>query len=137
MTVRYSESLDGVTPEMVDGGFWVGWPDPPSPEVHLKILRGSYAVELAIDDEVGKVVGFVTAISDGVHTAYIPYLEVLPAYQGSGIGSELVRRILERLDFCYMIDLLCDQDVQPFYERLGMRKATGMMFRNYDRQSGE
>jgi hypothetical protein len=35
-----------------------------------------------------------------------------------------------------MIDLLCDPDVQPFYGRLGMRPATGMLIRNYDRQSG-
>lgn len=137
MTITYTESLDGVTPAMLDGGFWAGWPDPPSPETHLRILRGSYAVELARDEATSRVVGFVTAISDGVHAAYIPYLEVLEEYKGGGIGSELVRRILTRLEFCYMIDLLCDEDVQPFYERLGMRRATGMLVRNYDCQSGE
>ncbi len=61
---------------------------------------------------------------------------MLPEYQGRGIGSELLRRMLERLRTLYMIDLLCDPDVQPFYERLGMRRATGMLIRNYDRQSG-
>jgi ribosomal protein S18 acetylase RimI-like enzyme len=85
----------------------------------------------------GPVVGFITAISDGVSAAYIPHLEVLPAYQGRGIGSELVRRMLARLRGLYMIDLTCDPDVQPFYARLGMRPSTGMLVRNYDRQACE
>jgi predicted N-acetyltransferase YhbS len=74
--------------------------------------------------------------SDGVSCAYIPHLEVQPEHQGRGIGSELLRRMLEKLRGLYMIDLLCDPDVQPFYARLGMRPATGMLIRNYDRQSG-
>jgi GNAT superfamily N-acetyltransferase len=133
--VRYHDSLEGLTPDKLQG-FFVGWPRPPSPETHLKLLRQSAHVILAVDDGTGAVVGFVNAISDGVLCAYIPLLEVLPAYQGRGIGSELVRRILERLADLYMIDVICDPDVQPFYERLGMRRATGMMQRNYQYQSG-
>ena len=36
----------------------------------------------------------------------------------------------------YMIDLICDTDVRPFYARLGMQPYTSMILRNYDRQSG-
>ncbi len=117
-------------------GFFVDWPDPPSPETHLRILAGSDYVELAIDSATGQVVGFITAISDGVLSAYIPLLEVLPEYQGQGIGTELVRRLLDRLSHLYMIDLLCDPEVQPFYARLGMHQSTGMLLRNYANQSG-
>ena len=35
------------------------------------------------------------------------------------------------------VDLLCDAELQGFYARLGMRPASGMMLRNYERQSGE
>jgi len=133
--ISYSESIEDIGPAQL-AGFFVGWPNPPSPTTHLRILAGSAAVVLARDDETGNVVGFITAISDGVSCAYIPHLEVLPAYQGSGIGSELVRRMLERLRHLYAIDLICDTDVQPFYERLGMQPFTGMILRNYDRQSG-
>jgi len=69
-----------------------------------------------------RVVGFVTAISDGVLSAYVPLLEVLPDHQGRGIGSELVRRLLDRLGDLYMIDVVCDENVVPFYERLGLRR---------------
>lgn len=132
-TVRYTSDLTGITADHLRGGFFVGWPRPPAPADHLRILRGSYAVELALADEY--VIGYLTAISDGVSTAYLPQLEVLPAYQGRGIGSELVRRMLARLRHLYAIDLLCDPDVQPFYEHLGMRPAGGMLLRNYDRQN--
>ena len=133
--ISYSETIAGIGAEHLQG-FFVGWPNPPSPATHLRILAGSYAMLLARDDATGQVVGFITAISDGVSCAYIPRLEVLPAYQRSGIGSELVRRMLERLHDIYMIDLICDTDVQPFYARLGMQPYTGMILRNYDRQSG-
>lgn len=135
--IHYTSSLDGITPEHLTGFFvdW-GWPDYPEPEVHLRLLQQSDEVVLAIDSEDERVVGYITAISDGVLSAYIPLLEVLQPWQGQGIGSELVRRMLERLQHLYMIDLICDDDVVPFYERHGMRKTTGMMVRNYDRQAG-
>ena len=133
--ITYTDSLAGVTPDRL-AGFFVDWPDPPAPEKHLQLLRQSYAVELAVDDSSGAVVGFITAISDGVLAAYIPLLEVLPDYQGQGIGTELTRRMLDRLRHLYAVDLICDTDVQPFYARLGMQPYTAMIWRNYDRQSG-
>ena len=45
--------------------------------------------------------------------------------------------MFDQLQHIYMIDLICDADVQPFYDRLGMMRYTGMIKRNYDRQSGE
>jgi len=49
-------------------------------------------VELALDGNA--VTGFVTAISDGVISAFIPLLEVLPEDQHQRIGTELVCRSL-------------------------------------------
>ena len=82
--ISYTDSIEGVTAKMLRG-FFAGWPNPPSPGMHLKLLTNSYKVVLAIDDKTDNVVGFITAISDGVLSAYIPLLEVLPAYQGQGI----------------------------------------------------
>lgn len=134
--VRYTTSTEGIRPEQLTG-FFIGWPNPPSPERHLALLQGSSHVVLAIDEANDRVIGFINAVSDGVLSAYIPLLEVLPEYQGWGIGGELVRRMLADLRELYMVDLLCDSELQPYYERFGMRRATGMLLRNYDRQSGE
>jgi ribosomal protein S18 acetylase RimI-like enzyme len=132
--IRYTDSPAGVTADQL-AGFFVGWPDPPLPETLLKILEQSAHVHLAIDESTGKVVGFITAITDRISCAYIPHLEVLPPYQQQGIGSTLVRRMLDTLRHLYMIDLVCDPGVQPFYLRLGMQPGHAMLIRNYDRQS--
>ena len=117
--VEYVSTADGIQRDQLTGGFFSGWPVKPSPERHLELLRRSYAVELALHE--GKVVGFATATSDGVLSAYIPLLEVLAQYQSQGIGSELIRRLLLRLEGLYMIDLSCDEALEPFYERLGFQ----------------
>ena len=133
--IRYTDELEGISADQLHGGFFVGWPNPPSAETHLNILQSSYAIVLALDTT-NQVVGFINAISDGVLSAYIPLLEVLPEYERQGIGSELTRRMLARLSDLYMVDLLCDDDLQPFYARLGLTPATGMLMRNYANQSG-
>ena len=126
--IDYTDSLAGIAPGRLEG-FFVGWPHPPSPETHLRLLAGSDHVVLAIDRETGQVVGFVTALTDGVLSGFIPLLEVLPAYQGQGIGQALMTRMLDRLGDLPNVDLLCDPDVVPFYELLGMKPAGGMVLR--------
>jgi ribosomal protein S18 acetylase RimI-like enzyme len=116
--VIYTDTADAITADQLRG-FFVGWPVAPSPERHLELLRGRHAVELALDDDA--VVGFVTATGDGVMSAFIPLLEVLPEYQHQGVGTELVRRLLGQLDDLYMIDLCCDADLEPFYTALGFQ----------------
>ncbi len=126
--IVYQETLERITPDQLQG-FFQGWPNPPSPEAHLRLLRGSEHLVLALDSETNNVIGFVTAISDGVLSAYIPLLEVLPDYQQHGIGTELMQRVLARLSSMYMIDLVCDPDLQAYYERFGMQPASAMIIR--------
>jgi GNAT superfamily N-acetyltransferase len=126
--IEYTTSLEGVAPEHLEG-FFEGWPSPPSPRRHLDILRGSYRVVLAREGGSPGIVGYTTAISDGTLTAFIPLLEVLPSHRGRGIGTELARQLLSELEDFYAVDLLCDPDLVPFYERFGMRQGVGMAIR--------
>ncbi len=126
--IDYTESLDGIKSRLLEG-FFVGWPHPPSPQAHLRLLSGSDHFVLAIDIESGQVVGFVTALTDGVLSGFIPLLEVLPSFQGQGIGQGLMTRMLDRLGDLPNVDLLCDPDVMPFYERFGMKPIGGMALR--------
>ena len=91
---------------------------------------------LAVDETTAKVVGFITAVTDRVLAAYIPLLEVLPTHRGRGIGGELVTRMVQRLDDLYMVDVVCDASVLPFYERLGFQGGTSAMMRRWSKQSG-
>lgn len=141
MSLQYTETLSEITPQMLSSGFFVGWQNPPSPETHLKILENSQYVILAIDIDTKQIVGFINAISDYILSACIPLLEVLPEYQNQGIGSELVSRMLKKLNHLYMIDLVCDNELQSFYETRGMTNASdwqvgAMIIRNYDNQPG-
>jgi GNAT superfamily N-acetyltransferase len=128
MAIAYADDPGGVEARQLRG-FFVGWPRPLSPEAHRRLLAGSDLVVLAIDTDAERVVGFVPALTDGVLTGFIPLLEVLPAYQGQGIGRALMTRMLDRLGDLPNVDLMCDPDVMPFYERFGMRPASGMVIR--------
>ena len=132
--VTYTDTTAMVTAAQLSG-FFSHWHKRPSPETLLQILKGSDYVVLAVEEE--QVLGYITAISDGVSCAYIPHLEVRESRRGEGIGSELVRRMIEQLQHLYMIDLICDAELQPFYERLGFHSYSGMIIRNYERQRCE
>ena len=132
MSITYQETTNGIRPSDLEG-FFAGWRNRPSPEGHLNILQGSDHLVLALSKSCG-VVGFITAITDGVSCAYISYLEVLPEWQGKGIGTELATRMKEKLKTFYAIDLVCDEDTQGFYEKLGFSERSGMTIRNYESQ---
>jgi GNAT superfamily N-acetyltransferase len=124
---EYREDLAGASPESLVG-FFVGWPRPPGPGALHRALSGSTYVVLAWEDQ--RVVGLAAALSDGALAASIPLLEVLLPYRGRGTGTELMRRLLSRLDDVYMIDLVCDEALVPFYERLGLQRLQAMSRRN-------
>jgi GNAT superfamily N-acetyltransferase len=127
--IYYTDDLASVREDMLQG-FFVGWPRRPSAGQHLAVLRESYRSVVAIDDADDRVVGFVNMLSDGVLTAFIPWLEVLPGYQGQGIGGELMRRILEGTGRFYSVDLVCDAALVPYYRRFGMRGASSALLRH-------
>ena len=133
MSIVYTSELSGVGEEDLRG-FFVGWPNPPDAGTLLRVLRGSQHVELAKDGS--RVVGFATALTDGVLTAFVPLLEVLADYQGRGLGKELVRLVMQELGEIYALDLVCDDELKPFYGDLGFVPMTAMVKRNYALQSG-
>ena len=134
--IKYTDTLNSISPQNLLR-FFAGWKNCPSPETHLEILKNSEYVVLAIDEETNNVIGFINAVSDKVLSAYIPLLEVLPEYQGKGIGQELVKRMLAKLEGYYMIDICCDESLQKFYGKFGLKKYSSMILRNYSKQGGK
>lgn len=130
ISVQYRISAREITTDRLQG-FCVGWRNPLTPEQLHQILENSSHLVLALDKQTEQVIGFINALSDKVNFAFIPMLEVLPPYQKQGIGSELVRRMLAQLEHISCIDLTCDSDLQPFYERFGLLRSRGMVIRGY------
>jgi GNAT superfamily N-acetyltransferase len=126
--IVYNTTLDNVQAADLQG-FLVGWGKPLTPEQHYRILQNSEYLVIASDPEKKRVVGFINALSERVHFAFIPMLEVLPEYQGKGIGTELMKRLLEQVTHLGCIDLSCDENLQRFYEKFGMVRHHAMLIR--------
>ena len=128
--IIYKTDIEGISIEQLEG-FFVGWRSPLTEEQHYYILRNSNYIVLAYDTEKSRVVGFINALSDKINFAFIPMLEVLPEYQMLGIGTNLMKKMLELLGDITCIDLTCDIEMQGFYERFDMLRSNGMVIRKY------
>ena len=126
--IEYRSDVVNLSPEQIRG-FFVGWQHPFPPETHLRMLTESDLAQVAVDAESGRVVGFIAALTDNVQGAFITLLEVLPEYQGRGVGKALMKQMLDRLGHIQTIELMCDADLVPFYEQFGMKPSGGMVLR--------
>lgn len=104
----------GANPNLNVENFFDGWPQRPSQRVFEVLLANSSHVVTAFDTDGGRAVGFAAAISDGVLSAYIPLVEVIPSHRGRGVGSRLVSELCRDLSELCMIDLICDEPLVLF-----------------------
>ena len=69
-----------------------------------------------------RLVGYVAVVGNGVTDAYIQDVMVHPDYQHQGIGTQLMERILARLEAegLYMVSVVYGEaTLAPFYEKFG------------------
>ena len=72
------------------------------------------------------MVGLINAIDDSELTAYVHYLCVNPAYQGQGIGGELLSRIKEKYsNYLYIIIIAENEQLIQYYSRNGFQHIDG------------
>ena len=81
-----------------------------------------------------RLVGYVDTTSNGVTDAYIQDLTVDPAYHEQGIGTELMNRIIARLreNKIYMISVIFEEKLLPFYERFGFYPMLAGQLQTYE-----
>lgn len=102
----------------------VGWTNYTNrPEKLAKAYQNSLCVLGAYDGD--KRIGVVRAVGDGISIVFVQDLLVLPEYQRQGVGTRLLRAILERFADVYQIELLTDDTSKTtaFYESLGLTQA--------------
>ncbi len=79
-------------------------------------------VILTARTEDGLLVGVSRAITDFSHATYLADLAVDEAFQGKGIGRELVRRTHEAAGLHTMLVLLAAPKARTYYPHIGMRQ---------------
>jgi len=95
-------------------------------DTHRLSFEKSYSVVFVFDNN-SKMIGMGRSISDGVRQAALYDIVVNPAYQGYGIGKEIVSRLMADTPGCNYI-LYASPGKEDFYRKLGFRKMkTGMI----------
>ena len=119
---------DSVIPDELDS-FFQNWKSPPSREIKGKLLDGSDLIITAREN--GKLISFLTAISDGTMHAFITLVEVLELHQGKGIGKHLIKLAISHFKGYYDIVLITDPDKGAFYKKFGFNEIYGMHIRDF------
>jgi len=121
MNVSYSNEARPTLENVVELYRAVRWSSADKPEALHAGLLGSHSLVTAWDERL--LVGLGSAISDGHLVVYFPHLVVRPEYQGKGIGSELMTRMMARYRGFHQQALLADGRAIAFYKKLGFRRA--------------
>ena len=106
-----------------------GFRERPTKFVERALKNNLYDVVALVDDE---VVGMGRLVGDGVMYWYLQEIVVLPEYQGKGIGTAIVNKLLEYIaehtekGNLTSIGLTAAEGKEGFYERFGFSKSRGM-----------
>jgi GNAT superfamily N-acetyltransferase len=101
------------------------------PDLHRKAFENSHTSVFVYNGE--QLVGFGRAISDDAYQAAVYDMAVVPEYQGRGIGTAIMKNILECVPHCNVI-LYAAVGKEGFYKKMGLRRMkTGMaLFKKSD-----
>ena len=96
-----------------------------SPEGLKTAFTNSMVRCLAYED--GALVGAGRALADGVDCAYLCDVAVLPSHQGTGLGKQIVARLVAQCSGHKKIILYAVPGKEPFYKKFGFKRmATAM-----------
>ena len=101
------------------------------------IVNSDHIIHVAEVD--GKIVGSTTLlieqkfIHNGGKVGHIEDVVVSKEYEGIGIGIKLVNSLLKKAKImnCYKTILDCQDELIPFYERIGFRQESNQMRYNH------
>ena len=101
----------------------------------LKKIRSNQNHVVMVADSDGQIVGSITLliepkfIHQGGLVGHVEDVVVRSELQGKGIGEQLINAALEyaKNHGCYKTILDCDDNVKPFYEKIGFKRNSNAM----------
>lgn len=93
-------------------------------DLHRRAFAASHTTIFVYHEN--ELIGFGRAISDGAYQAAVYDVAVVPEFQKKGIGTIIMKRILERVAGCNVI-LYAAPGKEEFYQSMGMRKMKTAM----------
>ena len=95
-------------------------------------LMASY-YHIAVYDE-DALIAYIDCVSNGVTDAYIQDLIVHPDFQGHGIGTELMNRMIAFLKSkrIFMISVIFEDSLRSFYRRFGFAEMLSGQLQTFD-----
>ncbi len=87
---------------------------------YSSILKRHYAY-YTVRAEDGRLIGYMSVLSDGVSDAFLLDLIVHPSFQGKDIGMRLVKRGIQDMKDAGVrcVQVTFDENLKGFYERCG------------------
>ena len=103
---------------------WSAYTD--DPEALRKGFEQSLLVLAAYEDD--ELTGIIRVVGDGATIVFVQDILVFPEYQRKGIGTALLKEILDRYGHVRQIELATDSTPKTiaFYESIGFKKMSDM-----------
>ena len=94
------------------------------PDIVAQAYANSLCILAAYEDE--KLVGLIRCVGDGHTILFIQDLLVYPEYQRRGIGTALMKAVLEKYSHVYQIELATDNTAKTiaFYKSFGFHNLS-------------
>ena len=96
----------------------------------ISVLEDAYAHSLCVigayDNE--KLVGIIRAVGDGLTIVFIQDIIIQPEYQRKGIGTKLLKAVMDKYSDVYQMELLTDntEKTKAFYRSVGFSASDDM-----------
>ena len=94
------------------------------------ILEEAYANSLCVLGayDAGRLVGILRAVGDGFTIVFIQDIIVVPEYQRKGVGTRLLKAVMDRYKHVYQMELLTDhtEKTKAFYRSAGFTASDEM-----------
>ncbi|WP_203579129.1 GNAT family N-acetyltransferase [Microbacterium hibisci] len=116
--------------------YWGRWRSREDVETQLD---RAWRVVGAYRSDTGEQVGFARAVSDGIGIAYLADVFVLDAHRGHGLGTRLIRRMIDEGPGADLRWVLFTGDAHGLYRRFGFAEpdASAMVRPALYRRSAE